>query len=300
MLTSFAHANGGNTSSHTPTPNSSTAATVDIIETYFNNFESLTKSENRKEIISQGTAALEATKKACRPHDEAKICAQLTSTAFYMADYTQALVYANRCHELSEEFLDPSLLIRALYLESAVHRTLASKNSEEHIQQASYLRAVEIAEEAALIYSNRNVANMHLKGKVYFNLGVAHADNPKDTLEKAADCYFTALECFKSVKATKDICRTSIRLGKVYLLQKKYDLTQRIIDEVRLQIKSERIAVHADYLETQLKLAINDPENARKITQNGLVHAKSIGAKEDESRPVSLLEAIENFLVNRS
>ena len=94
--------------------------------------------------------------------------------------YTLALKYAKRCHELSEEFVDPSLFIRALYLESAVHRALAGKNTNEQAQQASYQLAVTIAEEAIQIYSKKAIDNENLKGKVYFNLGAAHAVHSAD------------------------------------------------------------------------------------------------------------------------
>jgi len=267
----------------------------DIIETYFINFEVLAKSENWKEIIFQGTGALESAKMSNSAHDEAKICAQLTSTTFYLGDYTQSLIYARRCHELSEEFTDQSLLIRALYLESAIYRALATKNKEEQARQISYLNAVEIAEEASLIYSKSDINDLNLKGKIYFNLGAAHADNPQGDIEKAANCYFTALECFNSVGANDDVIRTSIRLGKVYLLQKKYELSQQIINEVRSQIASERLAMHVDYLEAQLKLAVNDTEYAIRIAKRGLARAKTLGAKEDESRLISLLQLAEDL-----
>src|SRR3990167_11454473 len=78
---------------------------IEIIYKYFANFETLAKSENWEEILSQGTVALQAAKTTDRTNDEAKICAQLTSTAFYLGDYTLALKHANRCHELSEEFV---------------------------------------------------------------------------------------------------------------------------------------------------------------------------------------------------
>ncbi len=264
-----------------------------IIEAYFRNFEILAKAENWKEIISQGVVALDAAKAANRLCDEAKICAQLTSTAFYLGEYTQALIYANHCHNLSEEFTDQSLFIRALYLESAIYRALASKKGEERDQQASYLRAVEIAEDAALIYSKKGIEDANLQGKIYFNLGAAHADNPKGDLDKAADCYFMALECFKSIGAKDDLIRTGIRLGKVYLLRKNYDLSQKVIDEVRPQIMNERLAMHADYLEAQLKLAVIDIENATKIAKNGLARAIALAAKEDELRLRTLLQTIE-------
>lgn len=268
---------------------------TDVVNNYFENFEGLSKSEKWEEIISEGTVALETAKKAKRSLDEAKICAQLTSTAFYLGDYNQALIYANRCHELSEEFVDPSLFLRALYLESAIYRALAAKCNGEQAQKTSYLRAVEIGEEAVSIYSRKDVENINLKGKIYFNLGAAHADNPKGDLKKAADCYSVAIECFKNINANDDIIRTSIRLGKVHLLQKNYDLSQHALDEVRSLISSERLSMHADYLEAQLKFATSDIENAIKITRNGLEKAKNLGAKEDELRLKSLLQNIEDL-----
>lgn len=262
---------------------------TEVINQYFEDFETLAKREKWEEIISQGTIALKAAETAGRKTDEAKISAQLTSSSFYLGDYTKALQFANRCHELSEEFVDPSLFIRALYLESAVYRALAGKNSND---QTSYQLAVTTAEEAIRVYSRAAIDNQNLRGKVYFNLGAAHADNPKGDLEMGANCYATALDCFKSVNAIDDIIRTSIRLGKVYLLQKKYDLSQEIINQVRPQISNERLAMHTDYLEAQLKFALNDRPSALNIANNGLARAKSLGAKEDELRLKTLIENI--------
>jgi tetratricopeptide (TPR) repeat protein len=266
---------------------------VDPIRTYFGNFEALAKSENWKEIIVQGKIALEFARENNRSQDEAKICAQLASTAFYSGEYTQVLIYVNRCQELSKNLIDPSLFLRSLYLKSAVYRAFATKEKEEQTQQISFLRAIETAEEAALIYTKKNINNINLQGKIYFNLGAAHADNPKGDLEKAAHCYFIALECFKKANAIDDCIRTNIRLGKIYLLQKQYDLSQQIIDEVRSQISNERLAMHADYLEAQLKLAINDIERARGIAENGLVRAEALGSKEDALRLSRLLRTIQ-------
>lgn len=268
---------------------------TDLINNYLEAFESLSKSEKWETILLQGTLALNAAKEANRTQDEAKICAQLTSTAFYLGDYNQALIYANRVHELSKEFVDPSFFLRALYLESAVHRALAAKCNEEWAQDASYLRAVEIGEEAVSIYAKMQVENINLKGKIYFNLGAAHADNPKGNLEKAVDCYAIAIECFKNVNAHDDRIRTSIRLGKIHLLQKNYDLAQQVLDEVKPLISSQRLSIHADYLEAQLKFVTNDSENAIKIASNGLEKAKILGAKEDELRLKSLLQNIEEL-----
>jgi tetratricopeptide (TPR) repeat protein len=254
----------------------------EAIELYFKNFETLAKSEKWNEILSQGTLALAAAEKANRPRDAAKICAQLTSTTFYLGDYPQALRYANRCHELSEEFEDPSLFLRALYLESAVYRAFGAKD-------AHYFRlAVDVGEQAVHLYSKSGIDDEPLKGKIYFNLGAAHADNPSGDLQKAASCYFTAIDCFKNSRANDDLVRTNIRLGKVHLLQKNYDLAQKVIDRIRPEITSERIAMHADYLEAQVKLATNDRETAMILIERGLARAKALSAKEDEQRFLSL------------
>lgn len=262
---------------------------TDSIESYFKNFKHLSESEQWKEIISQGSIALEAAKTSKRFSDEARICAQLTSTAFYMGDYHQALLYATRCHELAEKFDDPSLFIRSLYLESAIHRALAAKEVEENARQTSYLLAINVCEKAADLYSRTHIDNINLKGKIYFNLGAAHADNPKGRLEKAEECYAIAVECFKKTKAVDDVIRTTLRLGKVYLLQSNYGRCQQMLNEVRPLISIERLSMHADYLEAQLKFALKDFDGARRIAIIGLEKAKTLGAKEDELRLASLL-----------
>lgn len=269
----------------------------DIIQTYFKNFETFSKLEKWEDIVTKGRLALEEARRQKRLPEEAKICAQLTSTSFYQGNYSAALSYANRCHELAEEFSDPTLFIRALYLESAVHRALAGKNTNEELQQRSFQIAVTTANEAIQVFSKSTVENENLKGKVYFNLGAAHADNPKGDLNEAFRCYRIALGCFKNENSVDDLVRTSIRLGKVHLLKKEYAYSQQVIDEVRFKITSKRLVMQADYLEAQLKLALNDFPNALKIAQCGLDQAKILGAKEDEMRLISLIENIEKSAV---
>lgn len=263
-----------------------------VIEAYLNSFENLASKESWDEIISQGIRALQGAKILGRIKDEAKICAQLTSTSFYQGDYVKALEYANRCHELSETFEDPSLFLRVLYLESAVHRALASKQPDETAQQRSYSHAVRIAEEAARFYELTGLDNPSLKGKIYFNWGAAHADNPKGHLTQAHTCYLSALHSFESVNATDDVIRINIRLGKVYLLQKDYSAVEDIIHTIHSQTCNERIAMHVDYLEAQLKCSTGDYVAAIQSVEAGLNRAKKLGAKEDQRRLTELLQEI--------
>ena len=162
--------------------------------------------------------------------------------------------------------------------------------------QQAYQRAVDICEQAASLYSKMGLSNLNLKGKIYFNLGAAHADNPQGNLERAKSCYTLALDCYKKTHSPDDVLRTTLRLGKVYLLQNEYDLCQRMLDEARPFISSERLAMQADYLEAQLKFALDKTEEALKITRTGLERAKALDAKEDEMRLNALLQKIENAL----
>jgi tetratricopeptide (TPR) repeat protein len=255
-----------------------------LIDNYFDNFKQLKEEAKWDEIILQGTRALDAARRLGRPVDEAKIAAQLTSTSFYQGDYESALKYANCCHELSEHFEDKRLFIRALYLESAVHRALAGKG------QSSYSRAVAIAEEALDVYAQSGLDDPALLGKVYFNLGAALADNPEGDLSLAQKTYSKAINFFQQANAEEDVVRSMIRLGRVYLLQGKYGLLQCLIQELRSKALGPRSEMQLDYLEAQGKKALGEMAEAVEIAQRGLAIAERLGANEDIIRFIALLK----------
>lgn len=93
---------------------------VDVIATYFENFENLCETEQWDEIISQGTPALEAAEKMDRQADEAKICAELSTAYFNKGDYETAFRYVKQCQDLSNNFKDPSLFIHSFHLEARI------------------------------------------------------------------------------------------------------------------------------------------------------------------------------------
>jgi tetratricopeptide (TPR) repeat protein len=270
---------------------------LSVIEKYFDNFNILRKKDRWEEIISLGTKALESAQEMGKKKEQAKICAQLTSVNFYQGNYLQALEFVSRCHLMSEEFEDPTLFIRALYLESAIYRAFAGKSTQDQERQQLYLQAVQAAEEAARSYSKSKLNNLKLLGKIYFNLGAAHADNPKGSLDQAEVSYLTAMQSFKSVNEIDDFVRADIRLAKVYVIQKKYEAAQEILNEIRNQVYTERIAMHADFLEAQLNLAINNNLKAIEIARKGLERAEALGAKEDYLRINSLISEVESSVL---
>lgn len=267
----------------------------EVVNTYFRNFEGLAKAEQWNEILVQGKGALELAKVLNREQDEAKICAQLTSSSFYLGDYDQALKYAERCHELAKAFVDPSLFIRALYLESASYRALAQKNEDEQTQQTTFCRAVDIAENAITLYLGNKVNNLALYGKLHFNLGAAHADNPKGNLEKARECYLKAVACFSSMQAHEDVIRTNIRLAKVLHLQGNNIEALQVVEKLRPSITKERLAMHTDYLEAQILLALRKFTEALVVANSGMMKAKKLHAKEDEVRLGMLIARLETI-----
>ncbi len=241
----------------------------DVVKEYFETFTSLSREEKWNDLLNKGQKALAVCREKSLKKEEAKICAQLTSTSYYQGNYDLALQYANKCHDLSKEFTDPSLFLHSLYLESAVYRALAGKNQNDDLQQVYYAKAVKIAEDALAIFESKKLECDLLKGKIYFNLGAAHADNPKGNLQLATKNYFLALESFEKIKNIEDQVRTNIRLGKVYLLQNDYQNTQMMIDKMRPLATSTRVLMQIDYLEAQLKFATNQFSEAEKICQKG-------------------------------
>jgi hypothetical protein len=290
-----------------------------VIAKYFDNFAILSKAEQWEKIISQGSVVLEVAEKHYRFSDGAKICAQITSTCYYMGKYGQGLDYAIRCQELAKKADDTALFIRGSYLESAIHRALAPKQATEIEQQKSYEAAVSCCEDALMKYQDLKDEDFNLKGKVYFNLGAAHADNPKGDLEEAKRCYGNAVECFIAAKAAIDCIRTNTRFGKVYLLEGSFDQCDCKIKEVRAAITAQasteepcqRLSMHADYLEAQFKQAVakkdieayhrkevgldkakeaeKNIKEAIAIAQNGSRRAEELKAAEDRDRFTILL-----------
>ncbi len=261
-----------------------------LMQEFLNNFQNLSKAENWQQITVQGELALHSARVEKNLQFEAKICAQLTSSYFYQGNYSKAQICALRCHELAREFTDPSLYIRALYLESAIFRALAGKESNVKEQQKLYRRAIEVAKDAADLYVEKQIKDEFLNGKIFFNLGAAHADNPQGNLAEAARCYAMAITCFQS--STDDLAKTSIRLAKVNLFQKDYKAAQSTIDALRNEKLPTRIIMHVEYLEAQLKLELCQFEIAMAICRNGLTRAKDLGAKEDELRFMKLMQNI--------
>lgn len=265
-----------------------------VLQNYFQVFSVLCKSEDWNALVIQEERALFASRITKRVQDEAKISSNLTSTYFYLGNYSKAQIYSQRCRVLSKEFSDLKLYVRALYLESAVNRAIAGKANKTQKQQELYAKAVSIANEALEVYHLQKLDDQGLQGKIFFNMGAAHADNPTGDLIKASECYQKALDCFENT-CPDDFARTQNRLAKVLILQKKYTQAERIIASLRNSNLSQRLTMHTELLESQFKLELGQKEAAKNLAQKGLAIAKALNAQEDANRFISLIQKIDKL-----
>lgn len=268
----------------------------DPIQKYFTAEEILSKAEKWEEIIEQSAAPLAKATETKRHADAAKIYVQRTSAFFKLGKYAEALESTVCCDVLFNHFENPPQTIHALYLKSAVYRALAGQNQIEEEQQKSYQQAIETAEAALHVYVEEKMQNEKLLGKVYFNLGAAHADNPKGTLPDAVLCYQTALKCFEISDSLEDSIRTYVRMGKIYLLRNEYEALKALIQEARINLLPERLVMHIDYLEAQYLIAVQEYDHAERIIKSGLARAVILHAEEDQRRFNSLLIKIREKL----
>ena len=155
--------------------------------------------------------------------------------------------------------------MHGLYLLSAVARA-----------EGDFEKAKTIALEALLLSQDE------LRAKVLFNLGAAEADDdPKGDLIVAQKSFEEAL--LLSV-CLEDRQRTTIRLGKVYLLQGNIAEAKSLLGKILPEIQNKRIAMHAEYLSAQVEKALGDIEKARQMAQEALIKAAELGAAKDAER----------------
>lgn len=231
------------------------AGSVDIIETYFRNFEILSKFERWPEIIPHALKALQEAKRLEKKQDEAKICAQLTLAAFNCHDYHKTIGFARQSRELSIEFKDRSLLVKTLYLESMAYRMLAPNQTSERNKQIIYQRAAFLADASVFVYLKEKMDDSSLEGKIYFNFAAVNVENPKGNLGKALDCYCIALNCFKRANAIDDQLRTKIQIGRIFLAQKNFKLCRLTLEMIKPLITNDEFAQQVEELTAHLLIA---------------------------------------------
>lgn len=260
------------------------------LDTYFSKVEELKLNEDFKQLVLLGELAL-GDKKATFT-EVAKIHAQLASSYFYLGEHELSLEHANKCQLISEYLDDPNFLIRSLYLLSAHKRTEASLSTELEKQRELFQESKSLIHKA-IKYFNRCDCNF-LKAKVLFNGGAAYSDDPNGDLEIAIQWYQEAISLFLSLNEHNDYYRTLIRLGKVWLVQKKYEDLKELLNKIDVSTLPKKTKVHYQYLEAQYYIAINKYLLANAIIFDALESATDLGMKTEINRLNTLLKQIQN------
>lgn len=257
------------------------------LKNYLIHFDQLKKNENWIEIIQLGSQAL--LDPFISLNQKAKIHAQLASCSFYLGDYENCLSHAQNCLSLSEKLDDSSLVIRAFYLLSAHKRAEGNQYLEINPKLSKhYFEEARSLIDQALEHLNY-CSDDFMKAKVLFNAAAADSDDPYGNLERAIERYQKAIEIYTSLRAYDDVARASIRLAKVYLLQKRYkDLLCILkgIDVVSLPLKTK---VHYQYLEAQYYASLQQPEKAKSILQEAIETAENLKMETDLKRLEALM-----------
>lgn len=258
---------------------------------YLSRFDGLKEMENWREILSLGSQALSdplITKKQV-----AKIHAQLASCSFYLGDYEGCAMHANRCLLISESLEDPSLLMRALYLLSAHKRAEGNTYavSDPELAKQSFAEALSLIDKAIEHFDHCH--DDFTKAKVLFNAGAAHSDDPQGDLELAVKRYQEAIDMYSLLGEYDDYARTSIRLGKVFLLQNRYGDLQEVLEKIELTLLPKKTKVHYQYLEAQYYAAIEERAKAQSILLNAIKQAEALGMEADLNRLHTLLQSLE-------
>lgn len=235
---------------------------------FFQDFPALRSQDRWTEITATGEEALNEASK----EEAMKIHGILASSYFYAGDYETAGSHASHCYELACELADPDQEVHGLYLLSAIARA-----------EGDFSAAKSIAEEAL------EKSQGEIRAKVLFNLGAAHADDPKGDLAAAEKHLREALTHFTHMD---DQHRTILRLGKIYLLLGKVEKAQELLQQAKPEIKTSRIQMHAVYLEAQIEKALGHSDLARKLIEEALAKAEKLGAAQDAKRYREFYESL--------
>lgn len=265
------------------------------LKEYLSLYKSLAQTEQWEKILTLGTLALNSSKATKDASREAKITAELSFAYYSLEKFEMFKIFSQRCHEISENFIDQKPYIKVLYLESAFFRAIGGKLETANEKKEYFQKAVQSASEALKVYSSNKINRPNLKGKIFYNLGSAHADNPCGNLDEAINCYKIALECFQNPKSEDAYLKTQIKLANVYFLQEKYDLSIKIIKTLKtvnsaIQNFNERFLLQIELLETEIELTLENFDKALRSSESILKRSSKLEFKDEIEKALALTE----------
>lgn len=227
---------------------------------FFMNFETLKLSESWEEIVNLGYSALNED---LDPQNNARINTRLASSLFYLGNKQEALDAATYAFGNASLAGNKELEARSLYLISAAHRGLGTKE-----EAFAFIHD-------ALKFANNLEVGQITKLKIFFNAGALYQDLSNDAV-KAQEYYTKALEICTNLKDEDDCNRTKIRSIRAILEQGDALFASNQANELSSKINiNSKTGVHLLQLRSKIAFALNDYQNSCLYASQGFNIAKA-------------------------
>ncbi len=264
--------------------------TLSPIEYFELQYPNLQKNNEWYKIIFLGKEAAEYAEHQGLIRGVATVHANLAATYFYLGEYQQVLKHAISCQNFAfQDETASAISVKAWYLLSAAHRAMGGEAIDSLSKSVCYRKAVEASQESLKLYNEFKLTDANLKGKIFFNLGAAHADNPEGSNQEAITCYEKAMKLYESEGNQFDYYRTALRFARAKMLENELDATAKILESLKDQKTSIRNMMHFEYLAAQYFAVLKKHDASQKSAFRALEHAKKLSAKADIKRILNFI-----------
>ncbi|MRI32268.1 hypothetical protein EOPP23_04575 [Endozoicomonas sp. OPT23] len=249
-----------------------------------NNIE-LKKQGCWKVQLKYGRQAILQAVKEKRYLAKAQIELQLSSSEFFLGNYSESLELAESAEAFAKQHSRWREYIESLYLKSGVYRGLG--NDE----------AIIYGKRALVMLEQHRVDDNFLRAKILYNLGAAYcesASSEKD-LNKAEQSFRKAFQLFSRQNNHYEMVRVGLRLARVEYLRQNYINALVEIETIENHINGPRSKMLYHYQLAKVLLAMGKRQAAGVEAEKALDLADRLHATVDKTRIAKLLEKAEYF-----
>jgi len=277
--------------------NSHSQYSLSATKQFLAQLESLKTKNQWAQIVSLGEKAYEECIAQGDSGQAFLIADQLISTYFRLGEFQRARFYGDKLVQLAEKVDTPIFAVNAIYKLSSVLRGMA--NEAPLLEQKELFKeSRKLMQKALQMLNEKCFKEQALAARVYFNTGAVEADDPLGDLEVAEDFLTRAQRLFLSFGETDYHQRTSIRLGKVFLLQGKVPQARSIINGLKTETLEKRTEMHLLYLDAQVLWEEGKLKDSLSVALKGSAIAYLLGARADAVRFETFIAAFPENINN--
>jgi|SRR3989304_5000081 len=254
-----------------------------LTKQYLSQLEALKEDNQWAQITTLGEKAYDESIKQGDAGQAFLIADQLLSTYYRLGEFKKALFYGDKMELLAGKIDTPIFVVNAFYKSSAAFRGMANEAPIKE-QKELFNQARKLIQKSLLLLNEKCEKEKALAARVYFNAGALEEDDPLGDLGLAEDFLKKAERLFLSLAENDFHQRSSIRLGKVYLLQGKVPLARAIINGLSIANLEKRTNMQLLYLEAQVLWEEGKQQEALNKALKAKEIALSLGARADLMR----------------